>query len=76
MTGKFITTNVSYVVVHVLLIYFINLFFKKNMWEELLKLRDLGFELFGSINWKLLEFKGSKSGILIAVWFVFWDSWN
>jgi hypothetical protein len=50
MTGKFITTNVSYVVVHVLLIYFINLFFKKNMWEELLKLRDLGFELFGSIN--------------------------
>ena len=50
MTGKFIATKVSYVVVHVLLIYFINLFFKKNMWEELLKLRDLGFELFGSIN--------------------------
>jgi hypothetical protein len=28
--GKFIATKVSYVVVHVLLIYFINLFLKKK----------------------------------------------
>jgi hypothetical protein len=49
VTRKFIATKVRYVVVHVLLIYFINLFLKKNV-GRIAKVLDLGFELFGLIN--------------------------